>query len=532
MQAPPTLTEDGEASIPIEIVSNSSNMNRTVALLRKAAKRTLPWDLAAEELLLLPSQPPQADDVPARKKPRLEEPISSPIDEAATNTASTDVSVGLPPPAADKDDANANPVTDTRPNAVANRVTARWTTEEDAELTSAITKTSKNKWGNGYKIDWVAISALIPGRTRLQCFYRWCRILNPNIDRTSPGRKGKWSENEDIKLKDAVQTHGTSWAAVVTRVTGRTRNQCKNRWYDALNPNITLTGGRSGAWTDDENSKLKDAIQTHGDKDWVAIAALVPGRTEKQCWSRWHDVLDPSIGRSSPGCTGKWSENEDIKLKDAVQTHGTNWAAIATCVPGRTRNQCKKRWYNAVNPNITLTGGRSGPWTDDENSKLMDAVQTHGDKDWIALSALVPGRTKMQCYCRWRDVLNPIIDRANGCKGKWTADEDIKLKCVVQAHDGKNWVAISALVPGRTKKQCYNRWHDVLDPSIDRANGRTGKWVEDEDTKLKNAVQTHGGKNWKEIAVLVPCRTKMQCYNRWKDVLDPSIDRANERTGK
>jgi hypothetical protein len=166
MQAPPP-TRDGEAIIPIEIVSNGSNLRRTVAVRRKAAKRNHPWDLAAEELLLLSSQPPQAEDTAARKKPRLEKPFSAPRDGAATDTATTDVSLGLSPPAADKDDANTNPVTDTQPNAGANRVTARWTTEEGAELTSAITNTSKKKWGSDYKIDWVAISALILGRTRL-----------------------------------------------------------------------------------------------------------------------------------------------------------------------------------------------------------------------------------------------------------------------------------------------------------------------------------------------------------------------------
>jgi hypothetical protein len=33
---------------------------------------------------------------------------------------------------------------------------------------------------------------------------------------------------------------------------------------------------------EDEESKLKGAVGTHGDKDWVAISALVPGRTRKQ----------------------------------------------------------------------------------------------------------------------------------------------------------------------------------------------------------------------------------------------------------
>jgi hypothetical protein len=46
---------------------------------------------------------------------------------------------------------------------------------------------------------------------------------------------------------------------------------------------------------EDEDSKLKDAVHTHGDKDWVAIAALVPGRRQKQCRNRWHVVLDLRI---------------------------------------------------------------------------------------------------------------------------------------------------------------------------------------------------------------------------------------------
>jgi hypothetical protein len=77
---------------------------------RKAAKRTLPWDLAAGELDLV-SPPPQAEVLPATKKLRLEEPFSESTDEAARNTASPDVSVGLPPPAADYDDTNVDPVT-------------------------------------------------------------------------------------------------------------------------------------------------------------------------------------------------------------------------------------------------------------------------------------------------------------------------------------------------------------------------------------------------------------------------------------
>jgi hypothetical protein len=54
-----------------------------------------------------------------------------------------------------------------------------------------------------------------------------------------------------------------------------------------------------------------------------------------------------------------------------------------------------------VDPSIDLATGRTGTWTAVEESKLKDAVTTYGGKNWVAISALLPGRTKMQCYQRW-----------------------------------------------------------------------------------------------------------------------------------
>jgi hypothetical protein len=111
------------------------------------------------------SQPPQDEDNPATKKPRLEEPLPTTTDEAARKTVSPDISVGLPsPPAVDgDDDVNADPVSDTQRNAVA---TGIWILEEDAKLTRAIANTSKKRRGKEYKTDWVAVAALVPSRTK------------------------------------------------------------------------------------------------------------------------------------------------------------------------------------------------------------------------------------------------------------------------------------------------------------------------------------------------------------------------------
>jgi hypothetical protein len=93
--------------------------------------------------------------------------------------------------------------------------------------------------------------------------------------------------------------------------------------------------------TEDEARQLKDAVQMHGGKDWVAIAALVLDRTKAQCCGRWHDGLDPRIDRTN-GRAGKWAEDEEIKL---------NWGAIAALVLVRTERQCCMRWMKNQDTN-------------------------------------------------------------------------------------------------------------------------------------------------------------------------------------
>jgi hypothetical protein len=239
MQGPSlTPTEDDEASITTEHERNGPSMNPTITVRRKAAKRSLPWKLTADEIQLALS-PPQDEDIREMKRPRLEEPVPTSTEEATTKNTVHDTPVALSPPdathtAADKDDANADPVTVTQPNARTTGATGRWTLVEDAKLTSAITITRKKKRGGK---DWVAIAALVPGRTKNQCKRRWHSVLDSSIDRMR-GRNGKWKEEDDIKLEAAVHTHGgKNWSAIAALVPGRTNKQCWARWKKHMDPN-------------------------------------------------------------------------------------------------------------------------------------------------------------------------------------------------------------------------------------------------------------------------------------------------------
>jgi hypothetical protein len=117
--------------------------------------------------------------------------------------------------------------------------------------------------------------------------------------------------------------------------------------------------------------------------------------------------LDPAIGKSA----GKWTPEEDAKLTEAINKHGTDWVAIAALVHGRTNRQVRQRWTNRTNPAIRKKVGR---WTPEEDRKLIKAVKKHGNK-WVAVAALVHGRTSDQCCGRWTRSLDP--DRTSNTAG-------------------------------------------------------------------------------------------------------------------
>jgi 3-keto-L-gulonate-6-phosphate decarboxylase len=286
---------------------------------------------------------------------------------------------------------------------------------------------------------------------------------------------------------------------------------------DSLNPlKDDASVGADPVAEKEEAGKLKDAVEKHNGEDWAAISELVPGRTKQQCWDRRNRALDSKSDETTARAGGKWTTDEDSTLADAVKKHnGEDWTAIAALVPGRTRQQCYNRRNNELDSKSDETTARAGKWTTDEDSTLTDAVKKHNGADWAAIAALVPGRTKNQCKGRWHDALHSKSDETTARAGKWTADEDSTLTDAVKKHNGADWAAIAAMVPGRTRKQCNSRWNNGLDYKKNETTARVGTWTNEEDGKLKDAAEKHNGKDWAAIAALVPGRTKQQCYDRW-----------------
>ncbi|KAG5185311.1 Homeodomain-like protein, partial [Tribonema minus] len=73
----------------------------------------------------------------------------------------------------------------------------------------------------------------------------------------------------------------------------------------------------------------------------------------------------------------------------------------------------------------------------------------------------------------------------------------------------KNWGQLAAHMPGRTSKQCRERWIHHLDPAINKSD-----YTAEEDAKIL-ALQKDLGNKWSQIALHLPGRTENAIKIRW-----------------
>ena len=112
-------------------------------------------------------------------------------------------------------------------------------------------------------------------------------------------------------------------------------------------------------WSPEEDVMLKQLVDTHGVKSWAIIATHLEQRNGKQCRERWRHHLRPGLTK------GEWSTEEELEIWSRVVQYGTKWALLAEeYMPGRTENDIKNRWNSIVRRPVAPCGRT---WEPEEN---------------------------------------------------------------------------------------------------------------------------------------------------------------------
>ncbi|KAL9095992.1 MAG: hypothetical protein Q9163_006475 [Psora crenata] len=100
-----------------------------------------------------------------------------------------------------------------------------------------------------------------------------------------------------------------------------------------------------------------------------------------------------------------------------------------------------------------MTHNKRGPWAQGEDATLLNLVNTHGAHNWVRIAQLLQTRTPKQCRERFHQNLKPTLNHT-----PITPEEGELIERLVQEM-GKRWAEIARRLPGRSDNAVKNWWN-------------------------------------------------------------------------
>ncbi|KAG7118479.1 Myb-related protein B like [Verticillium longisporum] len=199
-----------------------------------------------------------------------------------------------------------------------------------------------------------------------------------------PRQPKRWTEEEDAILHEEAIKQASlgpikDWHRIAAKLANRTNKDCRKRWF-----NKVRGGLRTGPWSEDEDQKLRQAVEKYGQR-WTLISQEFGSRSSDQCAKRWQYTLDPKLGHR------QWTSGEDHLLLELVQSFGHDWKFICQQhYPSRSRTDVKNR-YTILNRRLAAGAPGESP------SEVASPLDPPGESSNDIPESLDHGNDTMYC---------------------------------------------------------------------------------------------------------------------------------------